>query len=175
MTRTRPSPKDDNEILTYDIMRDCNYKLVFSNNPHVDYFVNSINYPDVTCSQVDAPFRNYALNQPGNTVIYSPLTITFLVDEKMQFTAFLERFLKNPANNEINDENDRPFGNSEMNEYRVDLEVHMLNNNSQPNVVIRYEGILCTYVGDIQYSNQNSSPMPITQTASFVFQNRDFA
>lgn len=52
--------------------------------PNVNYFVQSASLPDISLGQIDVPTPFVKMPVPGDHMTFSPLTISFRVDEDME-------------------------------------------------------------------------------------------
>ena len=64
------------------------------NYPNLEFFAQSVNHPDVSIAGTNLPFRRIEnVNMPGDTISFSELTVSFILDEDMK--AYTEKFKKN--------------------------------------------------------------------------------
>lgn len=66
------------------------FKFVIKKTPHVNYFVQSVNLPDVTLGQTELPTPFRRIPIAGDHIEYGDLLLTFKVDESMK--NYLELF-----------------------------------------------------------------------------------
>jgi hypothetical protein len=76
------------------------YEFVIERLPHVTFFVQSIVIPDVTLSGtlVSTPFVNLPI--PNNTLQYTELQLTFIMDEEMKSWREIYEWMYNLGNPE---------------------------------------------------------------------------
>jgi hypothetical protein len=75
----------DNKPSNLNFLSPLNFKFVLKRSPHVNFFLQKVNLPQVTINPTPI-YSNPLINIPipGEFVTFSPLTISFKVDEDLQ-------------------------------------------------------------------------------------------
>ena len=63
------------------------FKVVIDreNYPNLEFFAQSVDHPDVSIGLPNVPFRRIEnVAMPGDTIAYSPLNISFILDEEIK-------------------------------------------------------------------------------------------
>ena len=72
------------------------------NYPNLEYFAQSVNHPDVSVTGTVLPFRRIEnVNMPGDTISFSELSISFILDENMKAYTELYEWMEYSINNEF--------------------------------------------------------------------------
>jgi hypothetical protein len=120
----------------------------------------SASIPEISMTATEASFRNFNFFTSGETAAYSPLNITFLVDEEMQAYKQLFSWL---LHNQRND-NLRIY----------DLSLHLLSNRYGINQTIEFKDAFISSIGSVDFTNSEKSNSPITCNATFEYSRFEF-
>ena len=74
----------DNTPENRNFLSPLNFKFTIKKAPHVNFFIQRINVPEISLKAVDTPTPFVKIPYPGDHIEYAPLSITFKVDEDLQ-------------------------------------------------------------------------------------------
>ena len=74
----------DKQIANRNYMSPVGFKLVLTKTPKVDFLWQSANIPSISMGTAIHPSYLKDIPVPGDKVLYDDLTVSFLVDEKME-------------------------------------------------------------------------------------------
>ena len=74
----------DKQIANRNYMSPLGFKLVLTKTPKVDFLCQSANIPSISMGTAIQPSYLKDIPVPGDKVLYDDLTVSFLVDEKME-------------------------------------------------------------------------------------------
>ena len=145
------------------------YEFVIQRLPHVTFFIQSITIPDVTLggTQVSTPFVNLPL--PGDTLQYSELQLTYIMDEDMQSWREIYEWMFNLGNpesrNKIGALTQIP---GRINSVTSDASLLVKSNSNNPRVKFIFKDIFPTTLGGVTLSSSEGQEF-LTSTISFLY------
>ena len=74
----------DKQIANRNYMSPVGFKLILTKTPKVDFLCQSANIPQISMGTAVQPSYLKDIAVPGDKVLYDDLTVSFLVDEKME-------------------------------------------------------------------------------------------
>ena len=74
----------DKQIANRNYMSPLGFKLILTKTPKVDFLCQSANIPSISMGTAIQPTYLKDIPVPGDKVLYDDLTVSFLVDEKME-------------------------------------------------------------------------------------------
>ena len=74
----------DKQIANRNYMSPLGFKLIITKTPKVDFLCQSANIPSISMGTAIQPSYLKDIPVPGDKVLYDDLTVSFLVDEKME-------------------------------------------------------------------------------------------
>ena len=74
----------DKQIANRNYMSPVGFKLILTKTPKVDFLCQSANIPQISMGTAIQPTYLKDIPVPGDKVLYDDLTVSFLVDEKME-------------------------------------------------------------------------------------------
>tara|TARA_Y100000817_G_scaffold300645_1_gene279872 strand:+ start:423 stop:953 length:531 start_codon:yes stop_codon:yes gene_type:complete len=160
----------------YNLLSPISFKAVFRKLPTIEYFCQSINIPGVSVGEAAraTPFINFS--QPGDSIRFDDLSITFLVDEEMKNYLELVTWLRgigspsDPKKERAVLERDRSA--SQYSGLYTDCSITLLTNNMNANKIINFIDCWPNSVSALQLSSTEGDVSAITSTATFKY--RDF-
>lgn len=165
MTNYTQIPANSNELNT------TNFKLYFPNIPNVVYWCQEVNHPSINMGTSILPSPVKAIPIPGDKVEFEDLTISFLVDEDLKNYIELYNWigkmcpissLSDVVNSSVNSITEIQNTTSIR---RVQASLHILTNNKNYNLTIRYHNCFIYNLGEINFTTKDFLKVPIT--ASF--------
>lgn len=152
----------DNNILSTN-----NFKLVFSDFPNMEYFVQEFTFPSTTLQILEQPSRYKSIPVPGNQLTYEQLSFTFSVSEDLSnYLEVYDWLVKSgtpSTGKEYQDAKDLR-----------DCSLLITSNNKNPILVVKFTGAFPTYLSGFQMSTTNTEYVPVTATANFSFNTVSF-
>ena len=76
------------------------YEFVIDRLPHVKFFLQSITLPDISLNGAQVPNPYVLVNLPNNTLNFSELTLTYIMDEEMRSWKEIYDWITNLGNPE---------------------------------------------------------------------------
>lgn len=154
------------------------FNFIVKKLPNVNYFLQSVNIPNVAFGQstLATPLRNIPI--PGDEMTFGPLFITFKVDEDMK--NYLELFnwmmqLGFPESTKQSQEIYKAGQDPSIrNQFRDDRPVSdatltILSSAMQPNLSILFQDVFPTNLSDLTFSTQENSVNYIECQANFEY------
>ena len=143
------------------------FEFVLRRIPNFTFLVQSISLPSVglQSSSVNTPYATISV--PGNQMTYSPLNVTFIMDEDMK--SWIEIFwwmyqLGNPVSfNKRGNLRDNAIG---IDAVVADATRQIKTNSNNPNLKINFYGLYPTDLGEIQFTSTEGQEF---QTCSVTF------
>ena len=74
----------DKQIANRNYMSPVGFKVILTKTPKVDFLCQSANIPQISMGTAIQPTYLKDIPVPGDKVLYDDLTVSFLVDEKME-------------------------------------------------------------------------------------------
>lgn len=152
----------DNNILSTN-----NFKLVFSDFPKMEYFIQEFTFPSTTLQTLEQPSRYKSIPIPGNQLTYDALSFTFSVSEDMSnYLEVYDWLVKSGTPNtgkEYQDAKDLR-----------DCTLMVTTNNKNPILNIKFHGAFPTFLSGFQMNTTNTEYVPVTATATFAFASISF-
>ena len=151
-------PKNDNTLMN-------NYfRFSLERVPFVSYFCQRATIPTLSFNFIEVPTRYGAkLNISGTSFDFDDLTISFLVDEKMQNWLEIYNWMKQLSNLE-GDTNV-----VEYNERTSDAEIITLSSASKPQLAFKFKNIFPVSLGAVNFDSTLTDTEPIIVDATFKY------
>ena len=107
---------------------------------------------------IDVPYQTHVLEISGNTPIYAPLNVTFLMDEEFQSYKSLVGWLQSFVD-------EGPWLN-----LTKDMKLYVLSSNKIPLITFTFVHVFPVNIPDLPLESNVVDPTPITYTVEFRFQ-----
>lgn len=175
------------------------FKFNITKLPKVEFFCTSVNIPGITLGETsqDTPLKTIPI--PGDTLSYSPLNVSFLIDENLenyreihgwltglgfprshdQFETFInagsDRFPTSNAtanNREAGRVNDKGF---DVGSSYSDATLTILSSKNNPILEVRFRDLYPTSLTGLSYDQQAGDTSYLTGSVSFSYQIYEFA
>ena len=187
MAETGPIARQPTKL---DYASPTQFKFGINQLPKVEYFVTEVNLPDISLgvAMQSTPFKD--IPRPGEKLTYSPLTITFLVDEYLenyislhdwltglgfpqkreQFSIHRDITSNTKQNNAIPTPPIDRVGNAvpERTMYS-DAYLMILSNKNNPIVQIDFQDVFPISVGELAYTQSATDVEYLSMQASFQY------
>ena len=174
------------------------FKFQITKLPKVEYFCTSVNLPALALSEVRQPTPFVDVPLPGTTLTYSPLNMTFLVDENLENYQEIHGWLvglgfprdhsefrnligagsdRFPVSNEsVSTEPGKvKFGTTDQGPTFSDATLTVLTSKNNPQVEIRFRDLFPVSLTGLQYDQQATDVEYLTSTVVFRYTIYDFA
>ena len=124
----------------------------------INYFIQNCVLPSVGMQSIDVPFRTHITEAPANTPVFSPLNITFLMDEDFQVYRSLFDWMTS-----FTDE-------TPWLELAKDIRLFILSANKNPLITFDFITAFPVNIPDIALESNVAEPVPIPFTVEFRYQ-----
>lgn len=150
------------------------YKLEIPRAPNFNYFIQSIDLPDISLQKTEAPTPFRPLNLPGEHIDYGDLRVTFKIDEDLKGYFEMYEWLKalgRPASGEqARALYEKRPGDGEG--IYSQATITILNSNMQPNLSITYLDVLPLRLSGFTFESNIEDIEYVTASMDLSF--RDF-
>ena len=174
------------------------FKFQITKLPKVEYFCTSVNLPALALSEVRQPTPFVDVPLPGTTLTYSPLNMTFLVDENLENFQEIHGWLRGLGFPESYTEyadglaagSDRApssggavssepgkvkFGAPSQAAFFSDATLVILTSKNNPIKEVRFRDVYPTNIGELQYDQHAADVQYLTASVTFNYRGYDFA
>lgn len=157
----------DYQPLDNNLLSTNNFKLVFSDFPKMEYFVQEFTFPSTTITTLEQPTPFKSVPVPGNQITYDTLTFTFSVSEDLSnYIEVYNWMIKSGTpNNYKQYENAKDIRNCTL---------MITSNNKNPILNIVFEGAFPINLSGFSMSVTNTEYTSVTATAEFAFNTVSF-
>lgn len=153
------------------------FKVVIDreNYPNLEFFAQSVDHPDVSIGLPNVPFRRIEnVAMPGDTIAYSPLNISFILDEEIKSYIELYDWLEKLVNEEFIGEGPRSSRTSPNMPSQADVSVSILSSHNNQSKRILYKGCTPTSLSGLRLAANVQSLEYLTFDVSFAFTGFEF-
>lgn len=147
------------------------FRLVIERLPNVMFFCNKATIPDLSVLSTEFPTPFTPIKVHGDKLEFSPLTITFNLDEDLQNYKELFNWLVSYSN-PSNFEGYNPSKKTSKQAYQLQYSEASLftsTNKDNPNIEFKFEQLFPTSLGSIELDIQSQSIEVLTCTATFAY------
>lgn len=145
------------------------------NYPNLEFFAQSVSHPDANLGAPAMPFKridNVAL--PGDTISYSELSVSFILDEDIKSYTEIYEWLERLVNDEHINEGPRSSRNNPKIPSQADISVSILSSHSNQTKRILYKGCTPTSLSGLELTAIASSVEYLTFNVTFAFTGFEF-
>ncbi len=175
------------------------FKFSISKLPKVEYFCTAVNIPGVNLGETTQATPLKRIPIPGDTLVYEPLQMTFLVDENLEnfqeihgwlvglgfprdhkefqnlLRAGSDRFPNRNTSNVSSEAGRSKYAAADAGPTLSDATLTVLSSKNNAQVEIRFRDLYPTGVTGLQYNQQAADVDYLTATVSFSYLIYDFA
>lgn len=145
------------------------YQFVINRLPHVTFFVQTINLPNITLNSVQTPSPFAVLNEPGNILAYEPLTVGYIMDEDMRSWTEIYDWINALGNPTTQDKiGNLTYEPGKENSTVSDATLLVKSNANNPIIRFNFKDLFPTELGGVQFTNIESQDF-LTSTITFLF------
>lgn len=141
-----------NHLITQD------YKIVIPQLDHLNYFIQRTPLPGMHQPAVDSGYQNNRIKTPGETIIYDPLTVDFLVDEDGINHFELQEWMRQHHSRE------RPY------DKMRDITLHIYNRNKNSNIEYTFFSAFPTDIEQLSFDSTLGSTEQVLCSVTFAYQ-----
>jgi len=141
----------------YNYLSANGYRLLIDDSKYRDleYQITEASLPSVTFGESPTPHRNQEGYVPGDTIIYDPISLTFIIDEKLRsYTTILDWMV------ECRDQGVTAV---------KDIELLLFTNHNNPRTRIRFTRAFPTSLSEILFTSTTSDTQYLTASATFRY------
>ena len=183
----------------FDYASPTQFKFQLSKLPKVEYFTTACNIPGISLNATVQPTPLADIPLPGDTLIFSDLTITFLVDENLenyreihgwmygigfpksrtQFANLVEagkdRFPTGGKDSQPTDSGKVKYGASPLGPIFSDATLSVLSSKNRGNIEVRFNNVFPTSLSGLQFDQQADDVNYLTASVTFKYKLYEFA
>ena len=138
---------------------------------NLQFFCTTATVPALTQSEVLQGYANKNSYFPGDTIEYSTLDVTFIVDEELKNYIEMYNWLKTDAG--YDNEKTRPGPTKHKVKFK-DITLSILTSKNTTNKQVRFSDAFPTSLGELQFTTQDTAVEYITCTVSFRYNKFEF-
>lgn len=156
---------------TMNFLSPLGFRFVLSRSPEINYFLQSVNLPDLTLdtTAIPTPFARSPL--PGDKVTFGDLSITFKVDENMENFQHIYDWLAGLAKlDNFNQYTNLQAGKTTGAGVTCDATLIVLTSSKNPNKQITFTNIFPTSLTGLTFDTTSGDVMYLQATATFAIQ-----
>lgn len=161
----------DNQPTNINFLSPLGFKFQIKKTPNMNYFVQSVNLPSVSIGTIDVatPFSRIPL--PGDKVTFSPLEVTFKVDENMENYLEIYNWIIAIGRPDNFTDGAYIYSAPEMSGEGVksDLSLVILTNGMRGNKIVNFLDAHPTNLSDITFDSTLTDVEYVTATVTFDY------
>ena len=183
----------------FDYASPTQFKFQLSKLPKVEYFTTACNIPGISLNATVQPTPLADIPLPGDTLTFSDLEITFLVDENLenyreihgwmygigfpksrtQFAALVEankdRFPTEGKDSLVTDAGKVKYGAQALGPIFSDATLNVLTSKNNANIEVRFSDVFPTTLSGLNFDQQADDVTYLSATVSFKYKLYEFA
>ena len=156
------NPNNTNYLLS------TGFRFLLTRTPHLTYFCQAANLPDVSLGEMEQPTRFIPIKHPGNSFTYGDLEISFIIDENMENWREIHNWMRSLKNVEDFTE----FEENPTHHYS-DATLMILNSAMKPNLEVAFTNIFPKSLSGIQFTSDADDATQVIASATFAFTSYD--
>ncbi len=140
----------------------------------LNYFCTSVVLPGISFINVDVPTMFKTMPEPGDLLVFEPITITFIVDENLlNYRTIFEWMVGLTFPNNFS-QYETLKNTSLGNNVKSDCVLHILDNKKQENIQAYFTDAFPISLSPLQFDIKQTDREPITADVSFAYQEYKF-
>jgi hypothetical protein len=161
----------DNTPTNKNFLNPLNFQFQLKRAPHLNFFIQKVNIPSISISNIDIPTAFNYIPDPGNKVQYGDLDISFKVDEDFANYLELHDWIRNLGFPESFEERARLVVEPEYtgNGIRSDISLLCLDSIKRPNFEITFRDAFPISLSEINFDSTSEDVIYVTAQASFKY------
>ena len=189
----------DRQPTKLDYASPTQFKFQITKLPKVEYFTTACNIPGISLNATVQPTPLADIPLPGDTIIFSDLEITFLVDENLenyreihgwmygigfpkartQFAALVDansdRFPTTGKDSLKTDPGKVKYGAKPLGPIFSDATLNVLTSKNNANIEVRFSDVFPSSLSGLQYDQQATDVDYLTATVTYKYKIYEFA
>ena len=189
----------DRQPSKFDYASATQFKFQLTKLPKVEYFTTACNIPGISLNTTVQPTPLADIPIPGDTINFSDLEITFLVDENLenyreihgwmygigfpksrtQFASLVEagkdRFPTSGKDSKATDPGKTKYGAMPLGPIFSDATLSVLSSKNNPNIEVRFSDVFPSSLSGLQFDQQADDVSYLTASVTFKYKIYEFA
>jgi len=189
----------DRQPTKFDYASPTQFKFQIIKLPKVEFFVTAVNVPGISLANTTQPTPLADIPIPGETIAFSDLEVTFLVDENLEnyreihgwmyglgFPAARTQFANlvqagrdrfpNPGKQSVStDAGKVKYGAEPLGPVFSDATLNILTSKNNANIEVRFSDTFPSALSGLQYDQQATDVDYLTATVTFKYKIYEFA
>ena len=189
----------DRQPTKFDYASPTQFKFQIIKLPKVEFFVTAVNVPGIALANTSQPTPLADIPIPGETITFSDLEVTFLVDENLEnyreihgwmyglgFPAARTQFANlvqagrdrfpNPGKQSVStDAGKVKYGAEPLGPVFSDATLNILTSKNNANIEVRFSDVFPSALSGLQYDQQATDVDYLTATVTFKYKIYEFA
>lgn len=142
------------------------FQVTLKRLPEVEFFVQKVSIPSISLNVVNVPTRYNKMNVSGDELNYSPLDLTFIVDENMFNYISVFKWMKGLT---FPEDSTQYRNLSLKNGIDSDVSIIVLNSHKNPSIKVDFSGAFPTNLSEIFLDTTQTDVIYPTATVSFNY------
>ena len=162
----------DNNPISFNLQSPLNFSFKILRAPSTTYFCQSVKIPDVTLESANVPSPSILVPMAGDHVAFSPLTLTFKVDDDLQNWLEMFNWMTTAGNVEnVSREYKIMENNPNYAGYGIysDLQLFTIDSQKNPSYVVTFERCFPSSLSGPNFDTMNTTVKYISSTVTFKY------
>jgi len=163
----------DKQITNRNYLSNVGFNFKLARYPKIDFFSNTVNLPGLSLGVVNAPNYLKELPLPGDRLVFDDLTLTFIVDEKLENYLAVHNWMRGLGfPDSIKDFIDQVTDQDnliDMDQQYSDGTLLVLNNQFNSVARVKFNGLFPTSLSGLQFDASNDDYQTLTATVTFKY------
>jgi len=189
----------DRQPTKFDYASPTQFKFQLAKLPKVEYFTTACNIPGISLGTTSQPTPLADIPLPGDTINFSDLEITFLVDENLEnyreihgwmygigfpkartqfaelVSANKDRFPTSGKDSLVTDAGKVKYGATPLGPIFSDATLNVLSSKNNTNIEVRFNDVFPTTLSGLNFNQQADDVNYLSATVSFKYKIYEFA
>jgi len=189
----------DRQPTKFDYASPTQFKFQLAKLPKVEYFTTACNIPGISLGTTSQPTPLADIPLPGDTINFSDLEITFLVDENLenyreihgwmygigfpkartQFASLVEagkdRFPTSGKDSLVTDAGKVKYGATPLGPIFSDATLNVLSSKNNTNIEVRFNDVFPTALSGLNFNQQADDVNYLSASVTFKYKIYEFA
>jgi hypothetical protein len=143
------------------------FRFVLQRAPNIEFFCQEANIPDISIEDITQPTPMQGIWRPGTKTVFSPIAITFTVDEEMENYKEIFHWITGLAPTK----NSSVYDTLNKTEEGIvsDATLLILTSNHNEGLSVDFENIFPTTLSELQFRSTDADITYTTATATFRY------
>jgi len=162
----------ESQPISYNLQAPQNFVFNIKRIPAIDYFCVKAKIPSLTLPAAKVPSPSLEIPQPGDHVVYEPLTLTFKVDSILQNWIEIHNWITaigDPSNKGT--EYKKLENNSPISPYGLVSDISLFKTDSQnnPDLLWTFQNAWPTFLSGFEFDSTDANIIYLTATVMFRY------